>query len=898
MADQSIQTTHERVQRPPGISPLHRDLHRSLLPSPSASQSTQTASDSRHPRIDDLKLLAGRSLIEYLPSELLSLIFSFVIEHEKHEEAIQAFKDLCAAFHTSCRWRKILAESPRLWAELMLFTPNTTRICGPFITHFNLADNPPISLDAVIPQDSGVNDTFTDGYLSLIVGVVDALEHRGGHRKLSIVAADSLLPLMLFQYMRAAAPELTILDLEQTDDTIHSVFDMGLFAATAPKLRHLRVVEFRGVWNSPLLKNLTTLSLTLMHKDDTVQLTLSTVLSALRTCTQLEELVLAGDVMPRYSGTGRPVQLLGIPVVALPRLRRLDLLGNTDDIQQLILHLAIPRHLDKGLSLACADPMPPPQTIRDIFSYVNERCDPKPEPLQRLEVVGRSSYMLLVFKFQHSDVQISVCCPIHSGALLDAMPLSSVKILDMKSLVTQHGDNSLLVELGWKILLGHLPAVEWIIAAENVINLLLALLTVGHWPRGYLGPLVERLSLLLFDDKGKHSHITPATIGLLGDYKKARGDKWASMHVFMQQGWGNRVVCEECETLLAEAEEAEPGDPGRDSEDLSDEEDGSATSVSSTDADGDDVSWDGSEIEEVQETNPTTLSLFVPHAISLPSPLKLGSIAREYHPVTPPIRIRIRRRAGNVFAGAVSASPAAAPSPTLPNTLVVLFSNFIGAVEEDLRALGWSAPARTLAPHPHASVATSLPLYSHTHAFLPAWTPLPSWAREIVFPSTGTFRGLLVRERPLIRPWHAAYWFVVALFGAFLDSGCRPLFPRDAAPQSMPAPPPCCSAWSAATPVCLLRNDPMRLLARATTYISTHPPSAASASCCRLPVAPIPLFAPPSPTPRPSTHLCQVNRTYVDAGRPVRLLLLHSPVTHLPPIPGDTESSFGDCLRW
>ncbi|KAJ7455256.1 hypothetical protein B0H11DRAFT_2287629 [Mycena galericulata] len=532
---------------------MHHDLHRSLLPSPSASQSTQTASTSRHPRVDDLKLLAGRSFIEHLPIELLSLTFSFVIEHERHEEAIQAFKDLCAAFHTSRRWREILAESPRLWAELMLFTPNTTRICGPFITDFDLADKSPISLDAVIPQDSGVNDTSTAGYMSLIVAVAGALQHRGGHRKLSISASGSVLPFMLFQYMRAAAPELTTLNLEQKNNTIHNVFDMGLFAATAPKLRHLRVVGFRGVWNSPLLENLTTLSLTLtlVYKKDAV--TLSTVLSVLRTCTQLEELTIAGDVMPRYSGTGCPVQLPGIPVVALPRLRGLDLRSSAGDILQLILHLAIPRYLDKGLSLTCPDRMPPPQTIRDIFSYVNERCGPKPEPLLSLEVAERSSYMLLVFnyKFQHSDARISVCPPIASGALLDAMPLSSVKTLDMKTLV---GDNSLLVELSWKHLLGRLPAIERIIAAENTMDPLLALLTASHWPRGYLGPVLEHLSLLLFDEEGEHSHITPATIGMLGDYKKSRGGMWASMHVYMQQGPWDGAVCGECVTLFEEAE--------------------------------------------------------------------------------------------------------------------------------------------------------------------------------------------------------------------------------------------------------------------------------------------------------------------------------------------------------
>ncbi|KAJ7455221.1 hypothetical protein B0H11DRAFT_2200351 [Mycena galericulata] len=518
-----------------------------------------------------------------------------MIEHEKHEEAIQAFKDLCAAFHTSRRWRKILAESPRLWAELMLFTPSTTRICGPFITHFDLANKSPISLDAVIPQDS---DTFTIGGLSLIIAVARALQYRGGHRKLSIVAPGSVLPLMLFQYMRAAAPELTTLNLEQENDNIHNVFDVGLFAATAPKLRHLRVAEFKGVWNSPLLENLTILSLTM--RNDAVPIALSTVLSALRRCTQLEMLTIGGDALPRYSGTGRPVELPGIPVVALPRLYHLFLWGSADDMLQLVLHLAIPRHLDKGLYLECTDPMPSPQTILDMFSYVNKRCDPEPEPLQRLEVAGGFWCMVLVFKFQHSDARITVGSV--DGSFLDTMPLSSVK-----TLVTKHDDRYRWVKSDWKILLGYLPAVEWIIAADNAMNPLLAALTVGHWPRGSLGPVLEGLTLMFFDEEGQHSHITPATIGLLGDYQKSRGDMWESMHVFMQQGWGNRVVCGECETLVAEAEDAGPGDPGRDSEDLSDEEDDSATSVSSTDADGDDVSWDGSEIEEVQETNPTTL---------------------------------------------------------------------------------------------------------------------------------------------------------------------------------------------------------------------------------------------------------------------------------------------------
>ncbi|KAJ7511812.1 hypothetical protein B0H11DRAFT_2214686 [Mycena galericulata] len=109
---------------------------------------------------------------------------------------------------------------------------------------------------------------------------------------------------------------------------------------------------------------------------------------------------------------------------------------------------------------------------------------------------------------------------------------------------------------------------------------------------------------------------------------------------------------------------------------------------------------------------------------------------------------------------AVSASPAAAPSPTLPNTLVVLFSNFIGAVEEvvkwarelpfpcavffeDLRALGWSAPARTLAPRPHASVATSLPLYGqHMPSSLPGHPCLPGPAK-LCFPPPGLSEGSL-----------------------------------------------------------------------------------------------------------------------------------------------------------
>ncbi|KAJ7455303.1 hypothetical protein B0H11DRAFT_2287671 [Mycena galericulata] len=223
--------------------------------------------------------------------------------------------------------------------------------------------------------------------------------------------------------------------------------------------------------------------------------------------------------------------------------------------------------------------------------------------------------------------------------------------------------------------------------------------------------------------------------------------------------------------------------------------------------------------------------------LPLSSPLKLGSTAREYHPVTPPIRIRIRRRAGNVFAGAVSASPAAAPSPPLPNTLVVLFSNLIGAVKEvvkwarelpfpcavffeALRALGWSAPARTFAPRPPAAVhhlATTL--RTHTHAFL-AWMSLPSrfveGPAELCFPPPGHSEGSSSVNACSFAP--VGGWF----------TECARLGPALAS-SSTPSPPPCCSAWSAAMPVCLLRNDPVRLLARATTYTSTHPLSAPAA---------------------------------------------------------------------
>ncbi|KAJ7440927.1 hypothetical protein B0H11DRAFT_529778 [Mycena galericulata] len=161
-------------------------------------------------------------------------------------------------------------------------------------------------------------------------------------------------------------------------------------------------------------------------------------------------------------------------------------------------------------------------------------------------------------------------------------------------------------------------------------------------------------------------------------------------------------------------------------------------------------------------------------------------------------------------------------------------------------------------------------------------------------------RGVLVRGRPLrvvractntrpqsgvgslnVPPWPCARLVRERLFmtrdAGHLFREMRPRSPRHPLlPVVPPGSPPRQSAFYTMIPCAFSQG-------RRHTLPLTRP-------LLPLPLLSSPSGAPLRPAPRSRTRWGHVHRTYVDAGRAVRLLLLRSPVTHPPPIPNDAES--------
>ncbi|KAJ7707441.1 hypothetical protein B0H17DRAFT_1032715 [Mycena rosella] len=111
-------------------------------------------------------------------------------------------------------------------------------------------------------DSSGYYDIYEKGPLSKTLGKCTysaTLRHPQGHCRIYIVGDQFD---RLFSEMQRPAPELTSLALINFLLSIESCFlDWELFARTAPNLRHLRLDEFKNIWSSPLIHNLTTLHL-------------------------------------------------------------------------------------------------------------------------------------------------------------------------------------------------------------------------------------------------------------------------------------------------------------------------------------------------------------------------------------------------------------------------------------------------------------------------------------------------------------------------------------------------------------------------------------------------------------------------------------------------------------
>ncbi|KAJ6624036.1 hypothetical protein B0H10DRAFT_762857 [Mycena sp. CBHHK59/15] len=168
--------------------------------------------------------------------------------------------------------------------------------------------------------------------------VVMGLQHRGGHRSITILSSGDAMGRcqfeLFFPHMQKAAPHLETLVLENRPKFNclpgfaqgHCAFDPSLFGHTTPALRHLRLHDFRDAWSYPLAQNLTVMDLSEKYFRVFVPpLHLTTVLARLRQSPRLEVLCLAGRMLPECVGSPGPEALFPEHIVALPRLRELHL---------------------------------------------------------------------------------------------------------------------------------------------------------------------------------------------------------------------------------------------------------------------------------------------------------------------------------------------------------------------------------------------------------------------------------------------------------------------------------------------------------------------------------------------------------------------------------------------
>ncbi|KAJ7707442.1 hypothetical protein B0H17DRAFT_1032716 [Mycena rosella] len=434
------------------------------------------------------------SYIHLLPPEILSLVFAFLIEKaDDHWSAIWAFHDLCSCARTCGGWRSILLESPALWAELAAYSQDG--ICGAFIEQFGLANGAPIALDAIISFPSPLlagfllPGTAKNQPAIITQDVLRGLRHPQGHRRIYIESNEFK---ELLRAMQRPAPDLTSLALKQNvmhffSSTEVCRFDWELFARTTPNLRHLRLDGFSNVWGSPLIHNLTTLHLSRSFSTElspVSALSAPVVLSTLRNSPRLEVLHVSGYELPAHIGPQRP-SLDPDLVVALPRLRRLELAGQGSGMFALLLHLRIPQHLADGMSLTCTHSSP--QMILDIFAYVDHSASRRFEALE-----CTAGQVQLELRFRQSGVEIGVLVQYYVvHTVLPILPFAHVKELTARYDPTREG-NSLDL---WGLLLRYLSVVERISVPPGLLTGLARLLIRGLSTQGGLVPALRTLAL-------------------------------------------------------------------------------------------------------------------------------------------------------------------------------------------------------------------------------------------------------------------------------------------------------------------------------------------------------------------------------------------------------------------
>lgn len=278
-----------------------------------------------------------------LPVEVLSSIFTYLLETPKDLFTTPRSRDVLWATHVCRHWRQVALDCSALWTRIQVQCthPDWTA------EMLRRSKRSSVSLRAKIYDPP--SHTIRAVQLVLAqMGQVDEMHLSG----------DSKSIASLLDGVTMAAPRLTSLIVTNANWRAHADIlrlNPSFLGGGAPLLQRLELQKCSVDWDAPLFQTFSNIRTLQVDGAAARQSTLPQFLHVLETAHQLEKLHLAG-VIPTTPGPATFIE----QTIPLNQLRRLFLGGTTSDVAALLSHITVPHTC--SLSLRCVSSDKPDET--------------------------------------------------------------------------------------------------------------------------------------------------------------------------------------------------------------------------------------------------------------------------------------------------------------------------------------------------------------------------------------------------------------------------------------------------------------------------------------------------------------------------------------------------------
>ncbi|KAL0068424.1 hypothetical protein AAF712_004502 [Marasmius tenuissimus] len=222
-----------------------------------------------------------------------------------------------------CRlWRAVAMNTPTLWSKPDFYWPKWTREMMKYTKSIPLdiqwtSSHP-------VPEQRQLDTLF------------EVVEHCSRVASLDFVSRSAPDLTTLLSKMVRPAPHVHFIRLETVYRNDHFVIPDNFLGKEAPRLTHFQIHGCNVPWGSPILRNLTTLSIGRANFDG-MTTSLEDVASTLQAARMLEVLDLS-DFLPSTASTSLPRDMK----IDLPRLKHLRLSSRGTVVATLLHHMSFP----------------------------------------------------------------------------------------------------------------------------------------------------------------------------------------------------------------------------------------------------------------------------------------------------------------------------------------------------------------------------------------------------------------------------------------------------------------------------------------------------------------------------------------------------------------------------